>query len=112
MKHILNEETRYRVFCLLHDNPYMSQRKLADAMGVSLGKMNYCIKALVDVGHVKFCNFAHSKKKTGYMYILTPKGVAEKLQVTLQFLDIKKKQYDQIQKEIVVLQKQVRETIK
>ena len=81
-------------------------------MGVSLGKVNYCIKALLDVGHVKLNNFARSKNKLGYAYALTPKGVKEKAQVTLRFLEFKQMQYDEIQKEIVDIQKAIRSNTK
>lgn len=103
----LNDETHYKLLSLLQENPDISQRQLAEEMGVSVGKINYCIKALLKVGHVKLNNFARSKNKLGYVYVLTPKGVKEKAQVTLRFLELKQVQYDQIQKEIVDLQREI-----
>lgn len=110
MNNILDEETRYKVLSLLDNSPDISQRQLAEELGISLGKVNYCIRALVDVGCIKLCNFASSRKKMGYIYVLTPKGMSEKVQVTVQFLEIKKKQYDKLQKEILILQEKISET--
>jgi EPS-associated MarR family transcriptional regulator len=112
MKSVVDEETRYKILSFLHDNPDISQRQLAGEMGVSVGKVNYCLKALIDVGYVKFCNFATSKKKMGYMYVLTPTGVSEKVKVTIKFLEIKQRQYDQMKKDIAKLQKEVLNTNK
>jgi len=74
-------------------------------MGVSLGKVNYCLKALVDVGQVKFGNFAASKNKLGYAYLLTPKGVKEKTKAAVNFLKIKQRQYDTIKKILIFFRK-------
>ena len=103
----INEETRYKLLNLLHENPDISQRQLANEMDVSLGKANYCIKALLEVGLVKLNNFKCSKNKLGYVYVLTRKGVKEKAQVTLQFLEIKQEQYNQIKNEISDLKREV-----
>ena len=103
----LSDETRYKLLSLLEETPDISQRQLANKMGVSLGKANYCIKALIDVGHVKLNNFSRSKNKMGYAYVLTPTGIKEKAQVTLRFLEIKKEQYNQIKKEISDLQHEI-----
>ena len=103
----LDEETHYRLLNLIQENPKMSQRQLADAMGVSVGKMNYCVKALVAVGHVKLNNFRRSKDKLGYAYMLTPKGISEKAKVTLRFLEIKKAQYEKIKKEIADIKQHI-----
>ncbi len=107
MTQCLDEETHYRLLSLIQENPKISQRQLAREMGVSVGKVNYCIKALVDIGHLKLNNFKRSKNKFGYFYVLTPKGLKEKAHITLRFLEIKKMQYDQIQKEIVELQYEI-----
>ena len=107
MKNGIDDETRYKLLNLLHKKPDLSQRQLADEMGVSLGKANYCIKALLDVGYVKLNNFTRSKNKLAYAYVLTPKGLKEKAKVTLKFLEIKKAQYEQIQKDIAELQREV-----
>lgn len=103
----LDEETHYRLLNLIQENPKISQRQLAEEMGVSVGKINYCIKALVKAGQIKLNNFKHSKNKFGYVYLLTPKGIRDKTKVTLRFLEIKKRQYESIKKEIDELQKQM-----
>jgi EPS-associated MarR family transcriptional regulator len=103
----ISDEIRYKLLILIQENPHYSQRELAEEIGVSVGKVNYCIKALVDVGYVKLNNFKSSEKKSGYMYFLTPKGMREKLAVTIRFLEYKQQQYDLIQKEIKDLQKEI-----
>lgn len=107
MNESLDDETHYKLLTLLEENPNITQRRLAEEMGVSVGKVNYCVKALIDVGHIKFNNFARSKNKFGYAYFLTPKGIKEKAKVTVRFLEVKKKQYECIKKEIAVLQKEI-----
>ena len=103
----VDEETHYQLLKHLEDNPNISQRQLANKMGISLGKVNYCLKALIDVGQIKLNNFAGSKNKLGYVYLLTPKGIKEKTQVTKRFLKIKQQQYDMIKKDIDTLQKEL-----
>ena len=78
----------------------MSQREIAQEMGVSLGKTNYCLKALIDKGFIKFQNFYNNKKKSAYIYFLTPKGIEEKAEVTYRFLQGKIKEYEGIKQEI------------
>ena len=85
----------------------MRQRELAQAMGVSLGKANYCLKALVDKGFVKLGNFRKQKNKRVYAYLLTPKGVKEKARVTVAFLQRRLDEYELIQREIEELRKEV-----
>lgn len=99
-KTLINDETRYRLFKLVERNPGMSQRQLAAEMGVSLGKLNYCLKALIDIGLIKVGNFARSKHKLGYAYILTPAGIAEKTAVAARFLACKELEYQTLKKEI------------
>lgn len=96
----LSEELRYKILKKLEQNPTMTQRELAKELGLSLGKANYCLKALVQKGLIKVGNFRRSKYKLGYAYLLTPKGLEEKARVTMAFLDIKQKEYDQLQKEL------------
>jgi EPS-associated MarR family transcriptional regulator len=106
MSKTLDQETHYQILSLLEQNPELSQRQLAAEMGVSVGKINYCIRALLDVGHVKLNNFARSKNKIGYAYVLTPKGFKEKAIVTVRFLELKQVQYQQLKKEIAELKKE------
>jgi EPS-associated MarR family transcriptional regulator len=103
----LDEEARYRLIKLIAANPDISQRELAKELGVSLGKVNYLLKALADVGWIKAGNFARSNNKAGYAYVLTPKGMAEKINVTKRFLLAKQAQYLRLQKEIEALKNEV-----
>jgi len=101
------EETHYKVMRLLEDNPDLTQRELAESLGVSVGSVNYCLKALVDKGWVKMKNFAHSKNKFGYVYVLTPNGFAEKALITQRFLQRKMDEYEQLKAEIEALRSKV-----
>ena len=102
-----NQELEYRALKILEQQPDLTQRQLSEALGVSLGKTNYLLKSLIDVGWVKLDNFQKSDNKWGYAYLLTAMGVAEKAAITLRFLKRKKQEYDDLQKEIVQLQKEV-----
>lgn len=73
-----------------------SQREIAEKTGISIGKVNYCLKALIDIGFIKVQNFNNSSKKIKYAYILTPKGVQEKAAITRQFIVKKKQEYDKL----------------
>ena len=102
-----NLELEYRALKILEQQPDLTQRQLSEALGVSLGKTNYLLKSLIDVGWVKLDNFQRSDNKWGYAYLLTPMGVAEKTAITLRFLKRKKQEYDDLQIEIAQLQKEV-----
>lgn len=82
----LQEDTFFRVLRLLEDNPDLTQRELSEKLGMSLGGLNYCLKALMDKGFVKVRNFQDSKNKFKYIYILTPAGIAQKIALTSRFL--------------------------
>jgi EPS-associated MarR family transcriptional regulator len=92
---------------LLEVNPDLTQRELAQSLGVSVGSMNYCLKALVDKGWIKMKNFAYSKNKFGYIYVLTPSGLAEKALITQRFLKSKMDEYEALKLEIEVLKSEV-----
>jgi len=94
---------------LLEDNPDLTQRELAQSLGVSVGSVNYCLKALVDKGWVKMKNFAYSKNKFGYIYVLTPTGLAEKAMITQRFLRRKMDEYEVLKAEIKALRYEVGE---
>lgn len=96
----LNESVHYTLLKLVEDNPGLSQRELARKMGVSLGKANYCLKALVAKGFIKLENFRRSDNKLAYMYLLTPLGFEEKARLTLEFLRIKEAEFVTIKEEI------------
>ena len=100
------QETRYRLLKLLNENPTLSQRQLADETGVSLGKVNYCLKALIKMGLVKVDNFQKSNNKAAYAYLLTPKGVAAKAKITVDFLKRKQSEYESLVQEIEVLKQE------
>ncbi|MBE0511343.1 MAG: MarR family EPS-associated transcriptional regulator [Chromatiales bacterium] len=106
-KSVLSDEIRYQLLKQLEDNPAMTQREMASAMGISLGKLNYCLKALIEKGWVKAGNFRRNKDKLGYAYLLTPKGVNEKTRVTLAFLARKQQEYDQLAYELESLRQEV-----
>ncbi len=92
---------------LLEANPDLTQRQLADALGVSVGGLNYCLKALIQKGFVKVNNFRQSKNKFGYVYLLTPAGAREKARLTASFLQRKMQEYEVIKVEIETLTKDV-----
>lgn len=89
----------------LESNPDYTQRQLSKEMGVSLGKVNYCLNKLIEKGLVKIKNFSKNPNKVGYAYLLTPKGIEEKSKLTLSFLKIKMKEYEALKKEITSLKK-------
>jgi EPS-associated MarR family transcriptional regulator len=103
----LQEDTYFRVLRLLQDNPDMTQREIAQSLGLSTSGLNYCLKALIDKGWVKVHNFSQSKNKFGYIYVLTPQGIAEKLALTSRFLKRKLSEYDALKAEIDSLQAEV-----
>ena len=103
----MNEEITYKVIKLIEQDPEISQRDLSRELGVSLGKVNYCLKALVDKGWVKAKNFKNKKNKLAYRYLLTPQGVQQKAQLTASFLKRKVVEYERLQEEIAALRKEV-----
>tara|TARA_Y100000816_G_scaffold254946_1_gene207454 strand:+ start:415 stop:732 length:318 start_codon:yes stop_codon:yes gene_type:complete len=84
----------------LKKNPNSTQRELADDLGFSLGKLNYCLKALKKKGLVKINNFKNNENKINYLYILTPKGISAKARLTINFMKQKMREYDELKKEI------------
>jgi EPS-associated MarR family transcriptional regulator len=107
--HIPSEEARYRLLHYLSQHPDASQRELARAMGISLGKVNYCLHALMEKGLIKVRNFTNSRNKAAYAYILTRKGMEEKISVTTAFLRRKIEEFDAVAGEIERLKAEVRE---
>jgi EPS-associated MarR family transcriptional regulator len=102
-------ETHLQVLRLLESDPQTSQRNLAKALGVSLGKVNYCLNALLEKGLLKMQNFQGSKSKLAYAYLLTPAGIAEKAGLTHRFLKSKIEEYEQLKLEIDSLRQQADE---
>ena len=97
---VLTDLQRLELLKLLQDQPQMSQRDLAQAMGVSLGKANYCLNALMEKGLVKLGRFRASTDKRQYAYLLTSEGLKEKTRITLEFLRYKVAEYEALEKEI------------
>jgi EPS-associated MarR family transcriptional regulator len=102
----IHQETHLKVLRLLETNPQMSQRDLAEALGVSLGKTNFCLKALLDKGLLKVQNFQNSQRKLAYAYLLTPAGLAEKAVLTSRFLTRKMDEFVLLKAEIELLQQE------
>jgi EPS-associated MarR family transcriptional regulator len=107
--HELSDETRYRLLKYLAANPGATQRDVARELGMSLGKANYCFKALIRKGWVKARNFRNSRKKAAYLYILTPNGIEAKVNATTAFLRRKIAEYDVLAQEIQRLTAEVKE---
>lgn len=95
-----NQEDNFNVLRKIEKNPSSSQRELADDLGFSLGKLNYCLKALKSKGLVKMKNFQQNPNKLNYAYVLTPKGVAEKTKLTINFMKRKMKEYEELKNEL------------
>ena len=102
-----NDEAHFRVMRLIQAKPHLSQRELAQELGVSLGKANYCLQALVQKGLVKMGNFKSNDNKLAYSYLLTPSGIDEKARLTVSFLKHKLAEYVAIRNEIDELQREV-----
>lgn len=107
MEHRVSEEIRYQLLKYVAENPQASQRDLAAHLGVSVGKVNYCLHALIERGWVKVRNFTNSKRKAAYAYYLTPKGIEEKVLVTYRFLQRKLAERDALLQEIEHLRAEV-----
>ncbi len=106
---MMDEELQYKVLKALNENAEMSQRDLAKQMDLSLGKINFVVKALMKKGMIKARNFKNSKNKIAYFYQLTPNGIEKKANLTMKFLARKMKEYDELKREIRALEKEVSE---
>ena len=96
-----NDHDQFNVLRKINSNPNISQRDLAKELNLSLGKINYCLKALKSKGLVKIQNFKKSKNKMGYAYILTPRGISTKTKITINFMKKKMRESEELKKEIV-----------
>src|SRR5262245_2377778 len=103
---VLTDETRYRILKLLEAEPHASQRRIADELGLSLGRVNFCLQALIEKGLIKVNNFRNSANKRAYLYLLTPRGIEEKAIVTARFLKRKLDEYDALKRELEQLQRE------
>jgi len=105
--HNRQEDSHFRIMRILEDTPTITQRQIADELGISLGRLNYCLKALLDKGWIKIQNFRGSDNKLSYTYLLTPRGVSEKAMLTARFLRRKLEEYEQLKSEIDSLQREL-----
>lgn len=99
----IQDEARFKILRLLHENPELTQRELGERVGVSLGAVNYCLRALIERGLVKASNFSRNPNKLGYAYVLTPAGIAEKTLLTGRFLKRKVEEFEALRLEIASL---------
>ncbi len=106
----MTEEAQYKLLRLLEHNPHATQREIAGELGISLGKVNYCLQGLIEKGLIKASNFKNSRNKAAYFYLLTPKGVKAKARITASYLKHKLAEYEALQDEIATLQAEVEGT--
>ena len=104
-----SEDVRFRTLRLLQQKPASSQRDIARELGVSLGTINYCVNALIKVGHIKITNFRAATNKAGYAYLLTPTGIREKMMLTHRFLQRKMAEYEALEAEIGAVVREMNE---
>lgn len=105
---MLTDEYRYKILKELQQDPDISQRELAKRLGISLGKANFCLKALIEKGLIKAENFKNNTNKVKYLYLLTPKGIEDKVSLTQSFLKRKLKEHEELEKEIEQLTEEVK----
>jgi EPS-associated MarR family transcriptional regulator len=105
---MLTDEMRYKLMRVLQDNPQMSQRELARSIGVSLGRVNYCLRALIKKGWVKVGNFSSSNNKSAYAYYLTPRGLEQKASITVRFLQRKIQEYESLREQIEEMRRETK----
>jgi EPS-associated MarR family transcriptional regulator len=106
----IREDTHLQIMRILADTPDLTQRELAERLGISVGSLNFCLKALIDKGFVKMGNFQNSKNKFKYVYLLTPQGISEKITLTSRFLKRKLDEYEALKEEIQKLRNEVNQT--
>ena len=103
----MKDDIHFRVLKIIDSSPQITQRELADELGVSLGKANYCLKSLIDKGWLKAQNFKNNRNKMAYAYLLTPAGIEEKSAMTIDFLRRKMDEYEALKQEIEQLKSEV-----
>jgi len=103
----MDEDIHYRLLRLLEHEPQLSQREIAEHLGISLGKVNYCVRALIDRGWLKMGNFYRSRNKQAYLYKLTPRGLMQKAAMAVRFLKRKEAEHQALLGEIEMLRKEV-----
>ena len=105
----INADIHFRVLHALEENPHITQRELAKKLGISLGGVNYCLKALMEIGHIKANNFQGNPNKLNYLYLLTPKGLSQKAILTTSFLKRKLSEYHALKDEIESIQSKLKD---
>jgi len=100
-----NQQNKYQLLKSLAQDANLTQRQLSKELGISLGKVNYCLQSLIQKGFIKINNFKNSKHKIQYSYILTPTGIEEKTKLTIRFLKVRAKEYEELKKEVDKLNK-------
>jgi EPS-associated MarR family transcriptional regulator len=105
------DETQYKLLPLIEINTQMSQREVARELGMSLGKVNYCLQALMRKGWIKVTNFKNSQNKSAYMYLLTPRGLKQKAELTVHFLQIKMHEFERLRVEIRQMQQDAKDEL-
>jgi EPS-associated MarR family transcriptional regulator len=103
----MDDELRYNLLRLLEQKPGLSQRDIASSLNLSLGKVNYCLRALVEKGFLKARNFRNNRNKFAYLYLLTPTGIEEKARVTYEFLRLKSAEIGELRREIDMLRQEM-----
>jgi EPS-associated MarR family transcriptional regulator len=104
----IDPDVHFRALHFLEEEPNLTQRELAERLGISLGGVNYCLKALMDIGHIKAGNFKKNPDKSVYLYLLTPKGISEKAKLTAGFLKRKMAEYQALKQEIELIKSKAR----
>ena len=95
-----NQQSKYQLLKSLEQDANLTQRQLSEELGISLGKVNYCLKSLIEKGFIKINNFKNNKHKLQYSYLLTPTGIEEKTKLTIEFLKVKTKEYEALKEEL------------
>jgi len=106
----INSDTHFRVLQILEENPCITQRELAKKLGISLGGVNFCLKELVEIGHVKINNFQTSTTKSAYLYLLTPAGIIKKTMLASSFLKRKMREYKALKIEIDLIKSKINDS--
>lgn len=104
----INPDIHFKMLSTLEDDPTITQRELAKEIGISLGAVNFCLKALIEIGHIKINNFQKNSNKSSYLYLLTPKGISKKANLTTNFLKRKIKEYEELKNEIHRIQQKLK----
>lgn len=103
----MTDEIQHKIFKVIESDPNISQRELSELLGISLGKTNYCLKALIAKGWVKARNFKNSQNKLGYAYLLTPTGFEQKTTITVRYLKSKMREFDELKTAVEELKREV-----